>query len=70
MNSASVLESKHVCLSLIHLQLTGTLLITQAGEYTFYLTSDDGSRLWLDNEVLIDNGGLVRRNVSASLHLV
>lgn len=33
---------------------TGTLLIPQAGAYAFHLGSDDGSRLWLDGERLID----------------
>ncbi len=36
---------------------TGALLIETAGTYTFYLTSDDGSRLSLDGEVAIDNDG-------------
>jgi hypothetical protein len=39
------------------LKLEGTLPVEQAGEYTFYLTSDDGSRLYVDGEELIDNDG-------------
>ncbi|WP_308219145.1 PKD domain-containing protein [Methanoplanus endosymbiosus] len=40
----------------------GYLIIEEAGDYTFYLTSDDGSYLWIDNTddadpPLIDNGG-------------
>ncbi|MHC5057519.1 MAG: PA14 domain-containing protein, partial [Planctomycetota bacterium] len=27
------------------------------GDYTFSLSSDDGSRLWLDGELLVDNDG-------------
>ncbi|WP_167856447.1 PA14 domain-containing protein [Hymenobacter metallicola] len=48
-------------------QYRGSLRITTAGNYTFYLTSDDASYLWLDNAALdsplnraaatIDNGG-------------
>lgn len=36
---------------------TGTLHVPRDGEYTFYLTSDDGSRLYLDNVQVIDNWG-------------
>ncbi|WP_277234483.1 PA14 domain-containing protein [Hymenobacter sp. YC55] len=45
----------------------GRILIPTAGTYTFYLTADDGARLWLDTpavqsspvnaDALIDNGG-------------
>lgn len=48
-------------------QFRGRILITKAGNYTFHLTSDDGSLLWLDAgalaaspsiaNVLIDNRG-------------
>jgi hypothetical protein len=37
--------------------LEGNLQIDQAGEYTFYLNSDDGSKLILDDRVVIDNDG-------------
>ena len=36
----------------------GYIYITSTGTYTFKLTSDDGSRLLLDDQVLIDNDGL------------
>lgn len=36
----------------------GLLDISKAGEYTFYLTSDDGSRLTIDGKVVVDNDGL------------
>jgi len=39
------------------IQWTGTLTIAQAGQYEFFLTSDDGSRLALDGAEVIDNGG-------------
>lgn len=34
---------------------TGTLRIPSNGEYEFITRSDDGVRLWIDNELLIDN---------------
>jgi hypothetical protein len=39
-------------------EATGNVNITTAGSYTFRLTSDDGSRMSLDNTVLINNDGL------------
>jgi PKD repeat protein len=40
----------------------GYIIVEEAGDYTFYLTSDDGSYLWVDDiddsdTPLIDNGG-------------
>ena len=37
---------------------TGYIYITKAGEYTFGLSSDDGSRLWIDKQLIVDNWGL------------
>jgi len=37
---------------------TGLIQIQQDGDYTFYLSSDDGSRLWIDGQLVIDNNGL------------
>lgn len=37
---------------------TGNMQISQGGEYTFYLISDDGSRLFINGELIIDNDGL------------
>jgi len=37
---------------------TGKIQITNEVEYTFYLESDDGSRLLIDGKLVIDNGGL------------
>ncbi len=37
---------------------TGNLIIPRSGKYTFSLSSDDGSRLFLRNKLLIDNDGL------------
>jgi 3-keto-disaccharide hydrolase/PA14 domain-containing protein/carbohydrate binding protein with CBM35 domain len=36
----------------------GNLEIAEAGTYTFRLTSDDGSRLYLDDALVVDNDGL------------
>jgi len=35
----------------------GFLTIKKGGKYRFYLTSDDGSMLWINDEVVVDNGG-------------
>lgn len=37
---------------------TGRLAITTPGTYTFQLASDDGSRLYVDGTVVVDNDGL------------
>lgn len=34
------------------------LKIDKAGTYTFYLTSDDGSKLFIDNNLIVNNDGL------------
>ena len=39
-------------------QVLGNINITQAGSYTFRLTSDDGSKLLIDNSVVINHDGL------------
>ena len=52
------------------LRFKGTLEIPAAGEWTFFLTSDDGSRLYLDGEVAINHDGdhgMDTRRVSRSL---
>jgi choline-sulfatase len=36
---------------------TGYLYIPAAGEYTFFTNSDDGSWLWIDDNLVVDNGG-------------
>jgi hypothetical protein len=38
-------------------QMKGTLLVKAAGSYPFALTSDDGSRLYVDGKMVLDNGG-------------
>lgn len=39
------------------LVLEGYLDIPESGHYTFYVHSDDGSRLWIDGQAVIDNDG-------------
>ncbi|PYC63894.1 hypothetical protein C7C45_31230 [Micromonospora arborensis] len=39
-------------------QVLGNITTTQAGSYTFRLSSDDGSRLSIDNAVVINHDGL------------
>jgi hypothetical protein len=36
----------------------GFITIPADGNYTFYMASDDGSKLFIDNELVIDNDGL------------
>jgi hypothetical protein len=37
---------------------TGKLRVPQDGKHTFFLNSDDGSRLFIDGKPVVDNGGL------------
>jgi hypothetical protein len=37
---------------------TGRFWIDKPGMYTFVLTSDDGARLYIDDDVIVDNDGL------------
>lgn len=39
------------------LLFTGSLFIPEAGEYTLFTNSDDGSRLYLDGELVVNNDG-------------
>jgi hypothetical protein len=57
--------------------LTGFLDLKEAGNYDFWTTSDDGSKLWIDNVLVVDNGGLhapVKRmgtvNLSPGFHSI
>ena len=40
------------------LDYTGRFWIEHAGEYRFRLTSDDGSKLYVDDRMVVDNDGL------------
>ena len=39
------------------LVMNGKLLISKSGTYEFFLRSNDGSRLFIDNQMVIDNDG-------------
>ena len=39
-------------------RLSARINIEQAGNYTFYTSSDDGSSLWIDGNLVVDNDGL------------
>ena len=39
------------------LQMESFIEITKDGEYEFYISSNDGSKLYIDNQMLIDNDG-------------
>ena len=41
-----------------YIRWTGQIRIPQDGKYTFFLTSDDGSRLFIDGHQVVDNGGV------------
>jgi PA14 domain-containing protein len=40
------------------IDFAGTITVRKQGKYVFVLTSDDGSKLFIDGEMLIDNDGL------------
>ena len=40
------------------MRLEGTIEVGTSDVYRFLLTSDDGSRLWIDGELVVDNDGL------------
>jgi len=40
------------------LVVTGYVKVPQAGLYDFYLSSDDGSELWVSDTLVVDNDGL------------
>jgi hypothetical protein len=40
------------------MRFSGCLSVPASGEYTFYLNSDDGSKLWLDGNLLVNNDGV------------
>ena len=45
----------------------GYLKIDTDDDYTFYLTSDDGSYLWVDGNLVVDNGGIHNATETASV---
>src|SRR5690606_9839077 len=52
------------------LVFTGYLQINQAGNYTFYTKSDDGSKLFINQQQVVENDGLHgARETSGTLYL-
>ena len=52
------------------IRYTGTFQIQQGGQYSFRLASDDGSKLWIDNQLIINNDGVHPcRSKSGTIHL-
>jgi len=48
----------------------GSILIPQDGSYTFYVASNDGSRLWIDgNEIINNDGGHVEMEKAGKIDL-
>lgn len=47
------------------IRFTTFLRIDKPGQYQFYLGSDDGSRLTIDGDVVVDNGGVHPHSVKA-----
>jgi hypothetical protein len=39
------------------INFSGSITIPEVGDYTFYLLSDDGSRLYIDNKQIVENDG-------------
>ena len=53
------------------LRFTGYITIPADGQYTFYTNSDDGSQLFIDGELVVDNDGLhgaIERKGTIGLH--
>ena len=40
------------------LVLSGEIYLPKSGEYTFYLSSNDGSKLYINDKLIVDNDGL------------
>lgn len=54
-----------------YVRWTGSVQIPAEGKYTFYLESDDGSRLFINGKQVLDNGGAhSMEEVSGSVHLL
>ena len=39
-------------------RFTGTLTVSREGSYTFFVSCDDGAKLWIDGQVIVDNDGV------------
>jgi len=52
------------------MRFRGVIQIARAGTYTFFTDSDDGSRLWINGKLIVNNGGLhTRRERSGKIAL-
>lgn len=40
------------------LRFRGFLVVPKSGDYSFWLSSDDGGKLWIDNQLVADNDGV------------
>lgn len=52
------------------LRFTGNITVPTSGKYSFFIASDDGSRIYLDDQLLVNNDGLhgmVERGASIDL---
>ena len=38
--------------------IDGVIAVEESGQYTFFMNSDDGSVLWIDGRMIMDNGGV------------
>mmetsp|Transcript_75246 Transcript_75246/g.176575 ORF Transcript_75246/g.176575 Transcript_75246/m.176575 type:complete len:264 (+) Transcript_75246:66-857(+) len=47
-----VKQGNHFCI-----RCTGQLIIKKEGQYNFFLSSDDGSKMWLNDKQVVDNDG-------------
>jgi hypothetical protein len=45
--------------------ITGTLKVASSGTYTFTLNSDDGSQLYIDGSLVVDDGGTHPPNIAS-----
>jgi hypothetical protein len=52
-----LVESRQLTADNWAMVLTGNFDVARAGKHTFFLNSDDGSKLYIDDELLIDNDG-------------
>lgn len=48
---------------------TGRVLPTHTGKYSFYTQSDEGARLWVNGQLLIDNWKKAEREASGNIQL-
>ncbi len=55
----------------VSVRWSGFIEISETGEYTFSTNSDDGSRLFIDNNLVVDNGGVHGlEKVEGKIHLL